>query len=252
MDYIKKKALSRDNIARVFDNNDDTYGKKTKISPWFNTKKNRFVSNLKRNARPMGNIENIIKAVGNSSPIYNNALRNEPLVLLMAAQSVVKLGTIVRYSNGTAYILQSHDLLETIPFIPGVQSTRVFLSYKGFQLIDHWAEKYKRFRPYYDAFVNEDIRGKAKEYSVIRAIGGVHKDVKEIEEIKDEMGKKLLRRKKTFSMQKVIQDSIRAKSIKPLIQGCYFTTGPAGNNVNLSSQDLNVTVYSNHIQFEDK
>ena len=229
MNNLRKKALSGDNIALVHSNIDNNHTNHIEQSlakgkaDWKKRKHNRFIKRLVK-ARANGDIDTIIKVVGNSSPIYNDTLRNEHLILLMAAQSVMKFSTLARYSNGTIYILVKQKLLEEIPHIPGIRSRRIFLSYKGFQLLDHWNKKYKRFQPYYNAFVNEKIRGKAKEYSVVRAIGAVHKDIKEIAEINTEMNKKILKREKAFKMQRTIQDAIRGKKL-PL----YFTSGPMQN-----------------------
>ena len=224
MSNLKKLALEHGNIAKVHSNVNKDYSSTvthTTKPDWKLLKHNRFAKNLLKRSRD-ANIDDIINAVGNSSPIYNNTLRNEHLVLLMAAQSVLTFSTLARYSNGSIYILVNHQLLEEIPHIPGIKSKRLFLSYKGFQLLDHWNKKYKRFQPYYNAFVNEDIRGKAKEYSVIRLMGGVHKDVKEIAEINTELNRKITKREKTFKLQQAIQNSMRKKTTLP-----YLTPGPS-------------------------
>jgi len=226
---LRKLALSHDNIAKVHSNVREDYNPNpsalvVKEKPdWKLRKHNRFANNLLK-VRKDGSIDEIIKAVGNSSPIYNNTLRNEHLLLLMASQSVISFSTLARYSNGTIYILVRCQLLEVIPHIPGIKSKRAFLSYKGFQLLDHWNEKYKRFQSYYNAFVNEDIRGKAKEYSVIRAIGGVHKDIKEVAEINTELDRKIIKREKTFKMQRTLQDSIGKKGVTDFTTGSTVTT----------------------------
>ena len=211
---------------------------------WKLQKRSRFTNSLLK-IRKDENIDEIINAVGNSSPIYNNTLRNEHLVLLMAAQSVMTFSTLSRYSNGSIFILVAFQLLEEIPHIPGIRSKRAFLSYKGFQLLDHWNKRFKRFQPYYNAFVNEDIRGKAKEYSVIRAIGGVHKDIKEVAEINTEMDRKILKRGKTFKLQQTLQDSIVKKSVPYLITvpSTYLVTTIANPQIaTLSGIQQNDTV----------
>jgi hypothetical protein len=230
---LRKRALSEENIAKVFSKQSEHgYTASIHTSPpgmrivevTHRLRGDRFAKKLQRTVS-IKNItpESIIEAVGNSSPIYNDAIRDIPMALLIAAQAPITLKRF-KLSAHITYVLINWKLLEIIPHIPGIRAAKVFLSAIGFKLIDHWSKKYKRFTPYYNAFVNEKVRNKAKQFAVIKAMGEIPKEIREIAEINSDIDKRILKRNKVYDKQRIIQDSIRDRSTPN-----YFTTCRMGN-----------------------
>ncbi len=237
---LKERALHRKNVAIVYNQSerDDQAGvaipyskETTDVCTYHKQKGSRFVRNISKGGKAGSKLtkDQLIKAVGNSSPIYNGSLRDEALILLMVSQSIMPYSRVSKFgTNHSTPILLYAGLFNNMPHIPGIKSRHVFLSRIGFDLIDHWADKYKRFTPYYDAFVNKKIRDKANQFGVAHELGIVPVEIKQIVDINTELDKKLLKREKTFNIQKIIQSAKHKVSL--------FTTGGLSAGQTVPSQ----------------
>lgn len=120
------------------------------------------------------NTEDMIKYFGNLSPLYGNALRSEMLELCLAAQKPRSVSGLRHWM-----VLFRARLLEKIPFKAGKTATRYFLSNSGFGLMDHLAERYKRFTPYWELFQSQQVRDMAALFLTCRGLNVVPPIVEE-------------------------------------------------------------------------
>lgn len=125
-------------------------------------------------------LELLIRHLSKSSPVYADALREEALTLLLAGQAV---HTSKFYSGRMVSHLIKIRVIEVIPPAFKKSKARFFLSHAGFALVDYWAERYKRFRPYRDLFIpkKSKVRALAAQFFTERLLGATPFMVEQIE-----------------------------------------------------------------------
>lgn len=93
-----------------------------------------------------------IQHLGDYNPIYGGTPKKLAMALLMSAANPSRFGG--------AYALHSVGLVYPYPSLVGVRRMRHRTSVAGLALLDHWAEKFPKFKPFVDAYVTSKDRKK--------------------------------------------------------------------------------------------
>lgn len=132
------------------------------------------VQNLLKETREP-DAEATIRHLAKSSPIYGGVLRREFMNLCLIGQK--PCSAVLNWP-----ILRVAKLAEHIPGKIGRHRSKLFLSVNGFALLDHMAQKYPRFTPYWDLFQSDKVRKQAAIFLSIRNLGGVPQVVRDIQD----------------------------------------------------------------------
>lgn len=92
-----------------------------------------------------------IAVFGNTNPLYNGRPNQLAATMLQLASAPDRRAPgIMRLKN--------MGLVFSMPFIAGKRKITFRLSSEGVALLDHWANRYKRFRPFVDAYLTKKAR----------------------------------------------------------------------------------------------
>lgn len=94
-------------------------------------------------------------------------LKDFPYLLLHSASEAVRTA---KFSNKYAGVGVG-GLMYPVPEVPKRHRWEWKLSYAGLMVIDHWADKYPRFKSYVDAFITDKDRKEIVESSAMMRMG---------------------------------------------------------------------------------
>lgn len=95
-------------------------------------------------------VDNAISVFGNYNPLYAGKPKWLAMKLLEGAAGRARI-------NGRLLV---SGLVYKTPMLIGVRKSGMHTSYVGLALLDHWAEKFPRFKAFVDAYVSKKMRRK--------------------------------------------------------------------------------------------
>jgi hypothetical protein len=132
----------------------------------------------------------IIAQLGNINPIYNQRPKKTPIRLLLAINGI-------RHKIVQDRLLWQAGLFYKLPSVAGKRRSEYRLTLNGVKLLDHWADKYKSFRPFLDAYMSAKSRKKIISDCVDFQIGIVPLSIMDLLE-RDKKEQALIQKEREF------------------------------------------------------
>lgn len=117
-----------------------------------------------------------IEVFGNWNPLYAGKPKAMSLLLLEGCagrQSIRRAGSMSLKMTGLVYFL---------PCLAGIRSTGFHTTAAGLELLDHWAEKFPKFKRFVAAYVRKDMRRKIVSECFDLAMGILPRSFAKIEQ----------------------------------------------------------------------
>lgn len=127
--------------------------------------------------------DTILALFGNYNPIYSGRPKRTVLPLLVSAPASAS------FMRQGSFKLAGLAVIE--PSIPGKRKCRMRLSMNGLMLLDHWAGKHPRFKPFVDAYVPKKAREEIAATAFDLTMGGVPEYIRALHEKAEIEAKKL-------------------------------------------------------------
>lgn len=146
--------------------------------------------------------DSLIELLGDYNPLYAGRPKKHVETLLKMAHPIAS--TPMMY---TFYV--RGGLAFRIPYLPGRRKTRLRLTAAGIKLLDHWAEKHRRFKPFVDAYLPNKARKEINLACIDFEFGSlpafIREDLKKQAELSAKMDAEKLKAQ-MIEMQKYIYD----------------------------------------------
>ena len=104
-------------------------------------------------------------------------------------------------------------------------------------MIDYWAEKFPRFKPFHLAFTRDAVREKANQYLVLRKMGKVPEECKEAEALNQEIRAELDKMRSQYWQAEMQKQKIAQYQKQYL----WNTQGSSSNVVTITSGGTTTT-----------
>lgn len=93
--------------------------------------------------------DSVIDILGDYNPLYGGRPKKLAMSLLNG------VGVMKMWNN---YMLHVCGLVYAVPLLVGVRGPRCRTSFAGLSLLEHWCQKFPKFKPFYDAYVRPKYR----------------------------------------------------------------------------------------------
>jgi hypothetical protein len=152
------------------------------------------------------------------NPVYNGRPRREVLPLLLTAPTPMKF-----WQQGLYF---AYGLVTYEPVIANRRKARARLSYAGLELLDYWADKYPKFKPFVDAYVPIKARKEIAADAVGYRLGIIPSRFAKMKELHE---KEIMKNRDTPNRRKFAQRIEQRRQLILAQQAQFY--GGLGNQV---------------------